>query len=84
MSLVYSGIETGIGALESAAVTKTKKIGEDQLAQLKPGMTREEVRELLQKPPMMITTKEDGGSTATYIYNTDSQNRDRSMMGIIG
>jgi outer membrane protein assembly factor BamE (lipoprotein component of BamABCDE complex) len=84
MSLAISAMETGIGGLESSFVTKTKKIETNQLAQLKPGMTKERVNEILQKPPMMTTTMGDGSSTATYVFNTQGQGRDGSMMGLIG
>ena len=84
MSFAISSIETGIGGLESSFATKTKKIENNQLAQLRPGMTKERVNEILQKPPMMTTTMGDGGSMATYIFNTQGHGRDGSMMGLIG
>ena len=49
--------------------TTETKISADRLAQLKPGMTKQEVSELFQKPPAMVATKGDGSSIATYSYN---------------
>ena len=84
MSLAISAMETGIGSLESAVATKTKKISNDKLTQLKPGMTRDEVNEILQKPPLMVTTEGDGSSTAMYTYNADQNRTPERMLGIFG
>lgn len=85
MSLAISGIETGLMGLENSFIPKPKKISEEQLSRLKPGMTKQEVGEILQKSPLMTTTMSDGGSVATYVYNTtDGQSRSEHMTGIFG
>lgn len=84
MSLAISSIEAGIGSLEGAVATKTTKISNDKLAQLKPGMTKDEVNGVLQKPPLMVTTEGDGGSMATYSYNADQNRTPERMLGIFG
>ncbi|MDO8729033.1 MAG: outer membrane protein assembly factor BamE [bacterium] len=85
MGLGISAMEVGLGGLENSFVTKTKKIETSQLAQLKPGMTKDEVNGILQKPPMMTSTTGDGGSMATYTFNSHGgPGRDGSMMGVFG
>lgn len=84
MSLLISGIETGIGSLESSFASKPKKIDGDQVARLRSGMTKNEVNALLQKSPITTTTMSDGGSVAVYAYNDGSQHRSEHIVGWFG
>lgn len=76
MPLAYvGGMGASLGAdiLKSGGEATGTKISKDRLAQLKPGMTQQEVSELLQKPPTMVATKGDGSSIATYNYDKKDQ-----------
>lgn len=70
---ILMGMGIGVGADTLSRTTDPRstetKISKDQLARLKPGMTKQEVRELLRKSPTTVITKGDGGSTAMYNYN---------------
>ena len=73
LSLLTPAIGVGTSAAESAfyaSKPEGKKVSEDELSKLKPGMTLKEVNAILQRKPMSVFPYADG-SMAIYSYNTN-------------